>query len=152
MTRRSTRRSPVAVGQGLLGLALGLPLTTAPMLAQDTPAVEVEQVEIDSVQVDYLEAEADDPHGIEDYAEDAGAPPINIARICRIAGDDDKATGAITADCASGGADRCVSVRRAHGMRTSACPALCLKGNTSEGVDPPGYAFEARLGDVFVKC
>ena len=58
MTRRSTRRSPVAVGQGLLGLALGLPLTAAPVLAQDTPAVEVEQVEIDSVQVDYLEAEA----------------------------------------------------------------------------------------------
>ena len=35
MTRRRTRRSPVAVGQGLLGLALGLPLTTAPLLAQE---------------------------------------------------------------------------------------------------------------------
>ena len=34
MTRRRTRRSPVAVGQGLLGLALGLPLTAAPLLAQ----------------------------------------------------------------------------------------------------------------------
>ena len=35
MTRRRTRRSPVAVGQGLLGLALGLPLTAAPLLAQE---------------------------------------------------------------------------------------------------------------------
>ena len=35
MNRRSTRRSPVAVGQGLLGLALGLPLTAAPLLAQE---------------------------------------------------------------------------------------------------------------------
>ena len=34
MTRRRTRRSPVAVGQALLGLALGLPLTAAPLLAQ----------------------------------------------------------------------------------------------------------------------
>ena len=56
MTRRSTRRSPVAVGQGLLGLALGLPLTAAPVLAQDTPAVEVEQIEV--AQLDSLEAEA----------------------------------------------------------------------------------------------
>ena len=56
MTRRSTRRSPVAVGQGLLGLALGLPLTAAPVLAQDTPVVEVEQVEV--AQLDALEAEA----------------------------------------------------------------------------------------------
>ena len=58
MTRRSTRRSPVAVGQGLLGLALGLPLTAAPVLAQDTPAVEVEQVEIDRAQLDSLVVEA----------------------------------------------------------------------------------------------
>ena len=35
MTRRRIRRSPVAVGQGLLGLALGLPLTAAPLLAQE---------------------------------------------------------------------------------------------------------------------
>ena len=35
MTRRRTRRTPVAVGQGLLGLALGLPLTAAPVLAQE---------------------------------------------------------------------------------------------------------------------
>ena len=56
MTRRSTRRSPVAVGQGLLGLALGLPLTAAPVLAQDTPVFEVEQVEV--AQLDALEAEA----------------------------------------------------------------------------------------------
>jgi outer membrane protein insertion porin family len=35
MTRRRTRRSPVAVGQGLLGLALGLPLTAAPLLARE---------------------------------------------------------------------------------------------------------------------
>ncbi len=38
MIRRRTRRSPVAVGQGLLGLALGLPLTAAPILAQGMPA------------------------------------------------------------------------------------------------------------------
>ena len=56
MTRRSTRRSPVAVGQGLLGLALGLPLTASPVLAQNSPAVEVEQVEV--AQLDSLVVEA----------------------------------------------------------------------------------------------
>ena len=45
MIRRQTRRSTVAVGQGVLGLALGLPLsvlalTPLPALAQDNAAPE----------------------------------------------------------------------------------------------------------------
>ena len=50
MTRRRTRRSPVAVRQGLLGLALGLPLTAAPLLAQE--------VDINTDPVNGLEVEA----------------------------------------------------------------------------------------------
>jgi len=50
MTRRRTRRSPVAVRQGLLGLALGLPLTAAPLLAQE--------VDVNTDPVNGLELEA----------------------------------------------------------------------------------------------
>ena len=50
MTRRRTRRSPVAVRQGLLGLALGLPLTAAPLLAQE--------VDVNTDPVNGLEVEA----------------------------------------------------------------------------------------------
>ena len=50
MTRRRTRRSPVAVRQGLLVLALGLPLTAAPLLAQE--------VDVNTDPVNGLELEA----------------------------------------------------------------------------------------------
>ena len=61
MTRRLTRRSTVAAGQGLLGLALGLPLMAGSVQAQEAasqdpaaqePTVEVEQVELEQVEVE----------------------------------------------------------------------------------------------------
>ena len=61
MTRRLTRRSTVAARQGLLGLALGLPLMAASVQAQEAagqdpaapdPAAEVEQVEVVPVEVE----------------------------------------------------------------------------------------------------
>ena len=61
MTRRLTRRSTVAAGQGWLGLALGLPLMAGSVQAQEAasqdpaaqePTVEVEQVELETVEVE----------------------------------------------------------------------------------------------------
>ena len=54
MTRRQTRRSTVVVGQGVLGLALGLPLSVmalapAPALAQEA-AAEIEDVAAPAIQ------------------------------------------------------------------------------------------------------
>ena len=68
MTRRLTRRSTVAAGQGWLGLALGLPLMAGSVQAQEAagqdPAaqestVEVEQVEqVEQVELETVEVEA----------------------------------------------------------------------------------------------
>jgi len=66
MTRRLTRRSTVAAGQGLLGLALGLPLMAGSVQAQEAagqdpaaqePAAEVEPVEVDQVPAEPVELE-----------------------------------------------------------------------------------------------
>jgi len=72
MTRRLTRRSTVAAGQGLLGLALGLPLMAGSVQAQEAPGqdpaaqepaaevepVEVEQVPAEPVELEQVEVEA----------------------------------------------------------------------------------------------
>ena len=64
MTRRLTRRSTVAARQGLLGLALGLPLMAASVQAQEAagqdpaaqdPAAEVEQVPAEPIEVEQVE-------------------------------------------------------------------------------------------------
>ena len=66
MTRRLTRRSTVAAGQGLLGLALGLPLMAGSVQAQEAagqdpaaqePAAEVEPVEVEQVPAEPVELE-----------------------------------------------------------------------------------------------
>lgn len=62
MIRRSSRRSTVAVRQGVLGLALGLPLLASPLRAQEPEpqpiSVEENVTEIDSVDI---EEAADQP-------------------------------------------------------------------------------------------
>ena len=45
MTRRSSRRSSVAVRRAVLGLMLGIPLIGAPVLAQETPPSDADTVE-----------------------------------------------------------------------------------------------------------
>ena len=49
MTRRSSRRSSVAVRRAVLGLMLGIPLIGAPVLAQETPPSDADTVEAEEV-------------------------------------------------------------------------------------------------------
>ena len=62
MTRRLTRRSTVAAGQGWLGLALGLPLMAGSVQAQEAagqdPAAQESTVEVEQVELETVEVEA----------------------------------------------------------------------------------------------
>tara|TARA_B100002051_G_scaffold260006_1_gene280093 strand:- start:4194 stop:6431 length:2238 start_codon:yes stop_codon:yes gene_type:complete len=64
MTRRSSRRSTVAVRQGVLGLALGLPIIAAPIRAQETPAAEPVPIEESVTEVETIEVEPADPQQV----------------------------------------------------------------------------------------
>ena len=57
MTRRSSRRSTVAVRQGVLGLALGLPFIASPLRAQETPAAEPIPIEESVTETETIEVE-----------------------------------------------------------------------------------------------
>ena len=52
MTRRSSRRSSVAVRRTVLGLLLGMPLVAQPVLAQESPPSDAYTVEVEETVVE----------------------------------------------------------------------------------------------------